>query len=371
MKNYFLFAVLPLWIIYLCSRLMPRNRDLIVFGTHTSSFSGNIKSLFLNRSTSLYRKVFISDNNKLIEQLSAQGYEIYYKFSLKGIWYSLRVGTYVYSGFPSDINFWLSGGAKYVNVWHGTPIKKIERDVTTGKYSLRNKYEWIFKILKPHLLAKPDVLLASSAFEEKQFCSAFGVTEDIIVRAFPPRLESLRGENTSNTKLLTVLYAPTWRDDHSFSFTDYVDLDSFNTFLQKNSMIFKIKLHPSDKSTKIQDVYSNISMINQTEDVYDYLKEMHVLVSDYSSMVFESLYLSKPVVLFCPDYDSYQKNSREFYINPCTELPVEVSYGQKELEKKLLLALESGTSVVSKNSELYKPYAIEENLLEKLVKHNN
>ena len=78
------------------------------------------------------QKIFISDNKVLVDEIVGQGYQAYTKLSPKGIWYSLRSGAYIYSGFPSDINFWLSSGAKYINVWHGTPIKKIERDVTTG-----------------------------------------------------------------------------------------------------------------------------------------------------------------------------------------------------------------------------------------------
>lgn len=366
MKNIITILILPMWIIYFLSKFIPRDKTLIVFGTHTNSFSGNIKSLFLTEEDSKYKKVFISDNKKLVALLNTQGYEAYTKLSLQAIWHSLRAGTYIYSGFPSDINFWLSSGVKYINVWHGTPIKKIERDVTTGKYSLKNKYTWIFKILKPYLLTKPDILLVSSAYEEKHFLSAFGVDAGTVYRAFPPRLNLLLNTELPIQNKKNILYVPTWRDDHSFSYIQHIELKSFNDFLQQNSMIFYIKLHPSDKSIENHHHFSNIKVVDQNEDVYEYLKDADVLISDYSSMVFEAFYLSKPVILFCPDYDTYQKNSREFYIDPCDDLPVEVSYRQEELEEKLLHTLEN-SYIEKEKFKAYKPYKVKNDLLEKLV----
>ncbi len=365
MKQLPLILALPLWIVFFLSKYIPKDKNLIAFGTHTSSFSGNIKFLFFKDSDIKYKKIYISSDKRLIKNLNAQGFEVYNKLTLKAIWNSLRAGIYVYSGFPSDINFWLSGGAKYINVWHGTPIKKIERDVTTGKYSLKNRYEWLFKILKPYLLRKPNVLLVSSMYEEKCFKSAFDVKDEQIFRAFPPRLENLIEIAQSNREEKSILYVPTWRDDHSFSFSKYVNLHSFNTFLQKNKLKFNIKLHPSDKSMQTDSKYSNIILVDKNEDVYDYLKDTDILVSDYSSMVFEALYLSKPVILFCPDYETYQKNSREFYIDPCEDLPVEVSYTQEKLEEKLLCSFNK--KVDKEKFKAFKPYEIKNDLLEKLV----
>ena len=137
-------------------------------------------------------------NTAINHQLRAEGYIAHGKYSLEGIYYSLKAGSYVYSGFPSDISYWLSGGAKYINVWHGTPVKKIERDVSTGYYSIRNRYAWLYNLAAPYYLSKPAALLASSPYEEKCFRTAFGVNDHSLVRAFPPRLEELLHQAVSN-----------------------------------------------------------------------------------------------------------------------------------------------------------------------------
>ncbi len=362
------FLLFPVkWIVYFLSYLSPRSTNIVVFGVHTQSLTGNIKALLIDEKVQDFEKIFIAGSSTSLRTAKQANIKAYYKCSIFGIYYSLRAYTYIYPSYPSDINYWLSGGAKYIELWHGVPIKKIERDVTTGYYSLRNKYRIIFSVFAPYLFTKPDVILAGSAYEKKCFSSAFDITNDaIFIEAFYPKLVPLLSIKNTQKSEKNILYAPTWRDDHSFNFADYVDLNSFNNFLQKHNMRFYIKLHPSDKSMADSAIFSNIQVIDQNENIYDYLGYANIVVSDYSSMILESLYLSKLVVLFCPDYEAYQQNSREFYINPCQDLPVEISFTQKELEEKLLQS-----NINRINTEKFKsiePYAVVENLLGKLVK---
>jgi CDP-glycerol glycerophosphotransferase (TagB/SpsB family) len=360
-----LLFLLPNWVAYAFSHLIKRDRNLFVFGVHTNSFSGNVKSLFL-REDSEHLKVFISTNTALNQKLQASGFKAHDRYSFRGIYYSLTAGTYVYSGFPSDVNFWLSGGAKYVNVWHGTPIKKIERDVSTGYYSIRNRYAWLYKLAAPYFLSKPDALLTSSPYEEKCFKTAFALKNDSFVRAFPPRLEPLLHQRYEKKLRDTILYAPTWRDDHSYRVEEHIDWQSFNTFLQKNELVFYIKLHPSDKATDPDKEFSHITNIDRNADIYEHLGNHDMLVTDYSSMIFESLYLGKPVILFCPDDPLYQKTSREMYIDPGSQLPVKSSYSQRELEKSILHA-HARTRIEPSAFEEFSPYAVRDKLLSELA----
>ena len=120
--------------------------------------------------------------------------------------------------------------------------------------------------------------------------------------------------------------------------------------------LYKVTFMNIQKKQKLEQTFSGT----------DFLKDADILVSDYSSMVFESLYLSKPVVLFCPDYETYRKNSREFYIDPCKDLPVKISYTQDELMQKLLL-LRKERKFDTERFKSFKPYAIQDKLLKKLV----
>ncbi|WP_439242071.1 CDP-glycerol glycerophosphotransferase family protein [Lonepinella sp. BR2474] len=309
------------WILYTLSWVFPRNSNKIVFGTHTGNFTGNVKDLFIDHN--FYdgaEKIFIYRNNSIKSKLDKLGgdYSYYPLLSVKGIFHSLTAGTFVYSSYVSDISFWLSNGAKLFNVWHGTPLKKIERDVNTGFYSIRNKYEYVFKYIYPHLYVKPSKLLVSSEYEKACFRTAFDIkNEHVFMESFPPRLGHLRNiyqhENCSGKSI--ILYAPTWRDDTSYSFYRFCDLDKLNNILKSINNILIIKPHPSDKSQHIRGEYSNIKLADVNEDFYTLVEFARLVVTDYSSVMFDCFYCDIPVILFCPDLDHYLRNSREFYVD--------------------------------------------------------
>jgi len=362
-----LLEVIPGWVFFLLSYVFPRDQKIVVFGIHTGAFSGNIKALLLE-DTSLgtnTKKIFIGKNQAIVNTVQSFGIEAYTKYSLKGIWYALRASTCVYSSYLSDINYWLSGGAKYVNVWHGTPLKKIERDVNTGYYALRNKYKRLYILAAPYFFVKPDILLVASEYEKKCFKSAFDVKDDIFLSMFPPRLKTYLSEDFNANLRSKILYAPTWRDDHSFTLEEYIDFDRMNDFLSHMKYTLYIKLHPSDNSC-FKGRWSNIVVASQEEDIYTLMKECKILITDYSSMLFEYLYIDRDVVLFCPDNQKYQKRSREFYFDICKEPLGEIALDFESLLEVLKAKIEN-KKTQQKLKKAYLPYAEEEDMMKKII----
>ncbi|AAU37266.1 CDP-glycerol glycerophosphotransferase family protein [[Mannheimia] succiniciproducens] len=311
------------WILYFISGFVTRDTKKIVFGTHTGTFSGNVKALYLDES---YKKdaikIFIYRNENIKASLEAlDGKPLYFSYlSFKGIYHTLTAGTFVYSSYASDINYWLSKNAKLFNVWHGTPLKKIERDVTTGFYSIRNKYEFLFKYIYPHLFVRPNQLLVCSEYEKACFKTAFDVSNEAFVEAFPPRLNTLKEDYINEINKNFIIYAPTWRDDSSFQFYKNCDLNALNEVMEQKGLTFLIKPHPSDKMKHLDKKYSHIKLAPLSEDFYVLVKKAKLAVTDYSSVMFDCMYCNIPVVLFCPDLKSYMLNSRDFYCD-IKELP--------------------------------------------------
>lgn len=342
------------WIAYGVSGVVKRDPNKIVFGTHTGTFSGNIKAVYLDPEyQSTKRKIFIYRNEKIKESLAKLPgqYEYYSLYSIQGIRHSLTAGIFVYSSYASDISFWLSKGAKLFNVWHGTPLKKIERDVTTGFYSIRNKYENIFKYIYPHLFIRPNELLVCSEYEKRCFRTAFDVTDDVFVEAFPPRLEVLKENYHIVTEKPFVLYTPTWRDDASFCFEKSCDVEKLNAMMNNLGLTFLIKAHPSDKTVHLSQQFSNVRLADKTEDFYGLVSQARIAVTDYSSTMFDCLYCNIPTVLYCPDMDNYLTNSREFYID-IAELPFNLYKSGNEF----IQALSKLESISDSNAVGFEPY---------------
>jgi len=360
-----LLAFVPGWILYNLSRISKRDTNILLFGTHTNSFAGNVKALLLINNPPYLKKIFIGHSREITNIAESFGIESYYKYSPKGIYYSLKAGVYIYSSYPSDINYWLSTGATYVNVWHGTPLKKIERDVDIGRYSLRNRYRWLFRMITPYQFIKPDILLVASPYEKRCFKSAFDVEDRVFVDIFPPRLLSLvQNKAIYNNETINILYSPTWRDDHSYHIGEHLEIDKLDNFLDKHNIILHCKPHPSDQSDySLIERSKNMRLSSKDDDIYDLLGSCDILMSDYSSMIFEALYLDRKVVLFCPDYDSYIENSRTFYMDPSSDLGLEKNETTDELIDTIskILKYDRYSSNLSKD---LKPYNISDNTLE-------
>lgn len=117
-----------------------------------------------------------------------------------------------------------------------------------------------------------------------------------------------------------VLWAPTFRGRASHP---YIVGESEIRYVVKEQLkedyYLLVHLHPHMKK--------------EEQGIMELLPIADLLITDYSSVLFEFFLLEKPVIIFAPDYEEYQK-TRGFYID-LKALPVR--WSQKEEE--LLLAI--------------------------------
>lgn len=323
------------------SFLMPRDKHIWVFGsTFGRRFAENPRYLYLyavQNQKDIIHPVWISHKQEIVDFLQENGYEAYHYHSLRGIWYSLRAGVYLFDNYPKDINFWLSGGAVKVNLWHGVGNKKINYDNKYDKIRHpENLWErwctWIRRLSdeKPYhyTLATSPVMaeIFSSAFRtdrnhiieegyprndalfENNFCLAVQMPQE---KKAIQRLESYKKENKK-----IFFYMPTFRESEK-KFLQVMDLARYSEFLENNGYIFVTKLHPKSKLQEQfrQFRYSNILNIEADVDAYLLLKYADVLVTDYSSVYSDYMLLNRPVIGFYYDYEEYSTHTREGYFD--------------------------------------------------------
>ena len=77
----------------------------------------------------------------------------------------------------------------------------------------------------------------------------------------------------------------------------------------------------------LPETYDNILEIRDTATM-DMMLVSDLLITDYSSVIFEYSLLNKPIVFYCYDYDSYE---RDFYLDYERDLPGELLRTQEEL----------------------------------------
>jgi CDP-glycerol glycerophosphotransferase (TagB/SpsB family)/glycosyltransferase involved in cell wall biosynthesis len=233
--------------------------------------------------------------------------------------------------FPSE--FGKRPGQTYVNTWHGTPLKAMGYDEPDGAVSSRN-------VLRNFMMA--DYLLSSSAYmSERMYEQAYRLTNVATARIIEEGLprtdrqvlddagrsevcERLRRRGvTLGEKDRIVLYAPTWRG-RSFHAPAHDAHDLASRAAELESLLPRghrvlLKTHQQVAQAARADPTAAGRLVPNDFPTNLLLGVVDVLVTDYSSVMFDFLATGRPLVLFTPDLDAYQ-TERGLYLDPA-ELP--------------------------------------------------
>ena len=332
-------------LVYQLSRLLPRNPNKAVFGSYKELFSDNSKYLYKHwQQQQFIRCIWISANQDVINQLNQNKQEAYYRWSLLGIYHALTAKYYFYNSYIGDINQWLAGGATKINLWHGSPMKKIEFDIDNGPMAEVFNPQGALAQFKQSMLAhqqhvKPDLMLSPSPLVDSLFSSAFRLQSSELLRCGNPRTDYYRTEKkqqlsppqtqTHSTELAAlrqqikngqfqqvILYAPSWRDsyqgDNPYRYA--FDWAALSEHLRQHNQLFLLRLHPNEAALAQQfSDFANIINISAMEDVYGLLDCVDLLITDYSSLFIDVLPLNIPINFYRFDKTHYQQNCRNMY----------------------------------------------------------
>lgn len=127
-----------------------------------------------------------------------------------------------------------------------------------------------------------------------------------------------------------IVYAPTFRDGRGGreNFEPELDFKRLSENL-KDNQVFVICPHPVMKNDIVDSEYDNV-YVERDFSTNDMMLVSDMLITDYSSVIFEYALLNKPIAFFCYDLEKY---NRGFYLSYPEDLPGEVYMNQDELEK--------------------------------------
>lgn len=344
--------------VYGLSFLMPRNKNIWVYGsTFGRRFTDNPRYfyLYMNEYHKEIRSIWISHNKDVIDFLNKNKYEAYYYHSLKGIWYALRAKVYIFDNYSKDINFWQSGGAVKVNLWHGSGNKLTNHDNTFDKVRHpKNAWEKWTTWLRRLSDEKPNhYILSTSEAKAKENMSAFQCDRNHMIINGQPRndmlkpneeykinslltqdeidnLEKLKADKSQSKKI--ICFMPTFRPSEK-KFFETMDFEKFNEYLENRGYKLYVKPHPKSRILKELEAlnYENIVPIKSEVDVYTFFNQVDFLIADYSSAYTDFMLLERPVVAFWFDEEEYVTQNRESYIKMEEYMPEIVARNMPEL----------------------------------------
>jgi len=232
-------------------------------------------------------------------------------------------------------------GQFYIQTWHGgIALKRVEKDVEN---KLRNGYV----IDAKHDSTMADLFISNSKFTTKLYRSAFWYDGEILECGYPRNTILISCPQDIKHKVFRffdladdtkiVLYAPTFRGDHNMEVYD-LEYNRILTALEKKyscNWVILFRLHP-DISEKADAIAYNQKVINATryDDMQELMVASDVLITDYSSTMFEFMLMHKPVFLYATDLDEYVLD-RDLYFD-IFSLPFPVADSNDKLVEDLI-----------------------------------
>lgn len=320
------------YIIYPFSFFTHRNSRKWVVGNKTG-YCDNSKYLFLYLHCHFEKEIhciWIARTNEEKKCLKKLDFEVYKKWSIKGMFHCLTAGVYIFSSNVSDINYWTSGSAVKVNLWHGVGIKKLglKGSVTYNPHSLFNR------MMTPYNYDRSTVFITTSRLMTDHFEVCYALTSAQTRQIGYPRCDFImQNEETiyqyirryESAEMLCLvdslksykkvfIYMPTFRDDQTdFMQLSGIDFEDLNETLVSIGSLLLVKMHPATRMNfDVVSACSNIKLMDKRMDVYPLLPFTDVLITDYSSIYYDYILIEgKKVILFPFDYDTYIRNSRD------------------------------------------------------------
>ncbi len=192
-----------------------------------------------------------------------------------------------------------------------------------------------------------DYVTVSSAYCKKCHSEGFGIPTDNVVATGIPRTDVFfDDEYKKNAKekffaahpefkgKKIILFAPTFRGmvkETAFYPTEMFDLNEVCSKLPED-YVFIVKHHPFVKDEQpIPEKYKHrIIDLSEDTELNDLLFVTDVIITDYSSLVFEASLLDIPMIFYVFDLEKYI-NERDFYFDFKLYAPGKIVYSQEQL----------------------------------------
>lgn len=326
------------WIIF--SMFPIKNNKIVVCNYYGRGFSDNAKYIAIE---AIDRKLNYDivwlvknlNNNEFPDKIRLVKYKSFkaiYELSTAKVWIDNSRKNYYTIKRKEQI---------YIQTWHGgIALKKIEKD---AEDALLNRYVNFAK--KDSRNA--DLFISNSRFSTNMYKRAFWYDGEILESGVPRN--DLLFNNVDDTKHKVklffnlgnnkkiIMYAPTFRKDNNlevYKFDYEKCIEKFNKKFSEDYVML-IRLHPNVfiKSTQLEFNSYNVFNASFYPDMQELLVAADILITDYSSSMFDFMLTKKPCFIYASDIKDYC-DDRGFYFE-LDKLPFIVSKSMDEMVKNI------------------------------------
>ena len=213
-------------------------------------------------------------------------------------------------------------GTVYLQTWHGTPLKRIHRDVLWAPDGRLERLDedvdrWD-KLVSPNAVSTP-LLRRAFRFEGEIIETGYPRNDALNAPGSPLMRERVREDLGIRPGTTAVLYMPTWRDDVVFpeggkEFGLGLDLDMYLNALGDDTCLL-LRVHRMLQGRLAAIDHPAVRDVSLRAEVADLYLAADVLVTDYSSAIFDFAVTGKPILIYAYDLDDFRDRLRGFYFD--------------------------------------------------------
>src|SRR6266480_1677422 len=126
--------------LYFFGLLVPRSRTIWVFGAwfgHRYADNSRYVFEFVTEHEPQIRAIWLTREPAIVAELRRRGREVHLSESWPGFWLACRAGLAVATCGNADLNPMALSRTRRLQLWHGTPLKKIKADDQVTEHRAR------------------------------------------------------------------------------------------------------------------------------------------------------------------------------------------------------------------------------------------
>ncbi|HEY1626937.1 MAG TPA: CDP-glycerol glycerophosphotransferase family protein [Streptosporangiaceae bacterium] len=278
---------------------------------------------------------------------------------------ALARSRWIISNDDMTLPFRKRDGQFYLQTWHGTLLKRIGFDVENPQFISGTAY---FDHLAKDV-AQWDLLLSQNSFSTPLMRRAFRYEGEILESGYPRddvmrRPEASAVADSVRERLglpsgkRVVLYVPTWRDNQVYAngkryrFDMRLDLEQAYSALG-DDYVFLVRGHHQMADDVTAAMRPGFAMnVTAYPDISELYLVSDIMVTDYSSAMFDYAVTGRPMLFFTYDLADYRDNLRGFYVDFEAEVPGPLL----ETSHDVVAALADVDAVASKYASQYEHF---------------
>lgn len=317
-------------VIFFLTKVLPKKKKTVVVAT-SKDFSANENLKYIYETICLNTNLDV----RVLDNFNEGFYENWKKYYLLSRAKVIVVDDYFYPLYRKKI----SRSQYYVQLWHAAgAYKKFAYSAISARQSNSLEFEKKAHQQYTHIVASSEDVgkIYAQAFNHpKEKIKTIGFPRTDILYNFEyrkfikDRFSKLYPE-LSDKKI--ILYAPTFRggETERVNFKSKIDWEKVKIPIDT---IVLVKYHPLIKKTSQYDNEQIVDVSLQNEfTILDFLIISDVMITDYSSVIFDYSLLNKPQIMYLSDIDDYVKE-RGFYYPIETYSYGAIAYNEIELSE--------------------------------------